>query len=239
MDVSEALQRRRTVRAFLKRPVSRETLETILEAALRTPSWANTQPWEIYVAGGEVLERIRTTFVERTRAKVPGHADMEMPGGWPEECRARTKALTAGRARRRRHDPRRPGLPARLRGGQPPLLRRPVRGLPVHGPAPRALVGLRPGCYGPEHHAGGAGARGGFGRGHQPGRLPGRDPRRAEHPRATADRHRHRAGLRGRERPRGRLPQRAPVAGRRGEVLRACRRSSWAAERPRAEGRRA
>jgi nitroreductase len=98
MDVFEALQRRRTVRAFLDLPVPRDTLETILGAALRTPSWANTQPWEIYVAGGEVLERVRATFVERTRAKVPGHPDMEMPGGWPEECRARTKALTAGRA---------------------------------------------------------------------------------------------------------------------------------------------
>ena len=73
MDVFEALQRRRTVRAFLDLPVPRETLEAILDAALRTPSWANTQPWEIYVAGGEALERVRATFVERTRAKVPGH----------------------------------------------------------------------------------------------------------------------------------------------------------------------
>jgi nitroreductase len=82
----------------LDRPVPRESLETVLEAALRTPSWANTQPWEIYVAGGEVLERIRAAFVGRTHEKVPGRPDTEMPGGWPEGCRAHTKALTAGRA---------------------------------------------------------------------------------------------------------------------------------------------
>ena len=59
MDVSHALQRRRTVRAFLPRPVPRSTLGSILDIALQTPSWANTQPWEIYVAGGDVLDRIR------------------------------------------------------------------------------------------------------------------------------------------------------------------------------------
>jgi nitroreductase len=98
MDVTEALHQRRTVRAFLRRPVPRETLETILEASLRTPSWANTQPWEIYVAGGHVLDRIRDISVQRTRDKVPGTPDLKMPGGWPEECRGRTKELTAGRA---------------------------------------------------------------------------------------------------------------------------------------------
>jgi nitroreductase len=42
MEVSKALETRRTVRAFLAEPVPRETVAAILEAALRTPSWANT-----------------------------------------------------------------------------------------------------------------------------------------------------------------------------------------------------
>lgn len=98
MDVLQALHQRRTVRAFLPRTVPRTTVEAILEAALRAPSWANTQPWEIYVAGGEVLDRIRADFVERTRAKMPSSLDLEPPGGWPDRCRAHTKELTAGRA---------------------------------------------------------------------------------------------------------------------------------------------
>ncbi len=99
MDVSQALQRRRTVRSFLPRTVPRSVLESILGVALRTPSWANTQPWQIYVAGGDVLDRIRATYLERTAAKVPSAPDMAMPSGWPEACRDRTKALTEGRAR--------------------------------------------------------------------------------------------------------------------------------------------
>jgi nitroreductase len=98
MDVSAALRNRRTVRAFLDRPVPRETVDVILEDALRTPSWANTQPWEIWVAGGEALERIRRASMERTQKKVPSQPDLPFPGGWPEACRERTKQLTSGRA---------------------------------------------------------------------------------------------------------------------------------------------
>lgn len=97
MEVTKALETRRTVRAFLAEPVPRKTVEAILEAALRTPSWANTQPWQIYVAGGDVLERMRMAFVERTHGGVRGQPDLPMPEEWPVACRERTKALTAGR----------------------------------------------------------------------------------------------------------------------------------------------
>jgi len=98
MDVRDALRARRTVRAFLDRPVRRETLDAILADALRTPSWANTQPWEVFVAGGEAFERIRRISLERTLAKIPSNPDVPFPGAWTSECRERTKELGAGRA---------------------------------------------------------------------------------------------------------------------------------------------
>ncbi len=98
MDVHDALKNRRTVRAFLDRPVSRETLEQMLDDALHTPSWANTQPWEVYVAAGEVLERIRGIYEARTVAKAPAQPDLPFPGAWTAGCRERTKELTLGRA---------------------------------------------------------------------------------------------------------------------------------------------
>jgi nitroreductase len=98
MNVGEALRARRTLRAFVDRPVPRATLEAILSDSLRTPSWANTQPWEIFVAGGTALERIRRASEERTVAKVPSNPDVAFPTAWTAECRARTKELTAGRA---------------------------------------------------------------------------------------------------------------------------------------------
>ena len=98
MDVGDALRARRTVRAFLSHPVARETLEAILTDSLRTPSWANTQPWEIFVAGGDVFERVRRVSEERTIAKIASTPDVPFPGAWPAPCRNWTKELTAGRA---------------------------------------------------------------------------------------------------------------------------------------------
>ncbi len=97
MEVGKALWERRTVRAFLPDRVPRETLEAILTDALRTPSWANTQPWEIFVAAGEPLERIRKIWDERTQAKIPTDTDIPFPNFKPEH-RERIKELTAGRA---------------------------------------------------------------------------------------------------------------------------------------------
>ena len=110
MDVRDALRARRTVRSFLARPVPRETIEGILADALCTPSWANTQPWEVFVAGGEAFERIRRVSEQRTLAKIPSNPDVPFPGAWTPECRERTKELTAGRAEVRGTSPEDPAF---------------------------------------------------------------------------------------------------------------------------------
>src|SRR5659263_675197 len=53
MNVTAALNSRYTCRAFKPQPLEKDTILAILEAAKRPPSWANTQPWEIFVPGGE------------------------------------------------------------------------------------------------------------------------------------------------------------------------------------------
>lgn len=50
--VDSAIKTRRSLRAFLPTPVSRETIEQILEVAARAPSGTNTQPWKVYVLTG-------------------------------------------------------------------------------------------------------------------------------------------------------------------------------------------
>ena len=72
MNVTETLAARRTVRAFRPDAVPRETVAAILGAALHAPSWANTQPWEVFVAAGATIERLRTASLERTHQGVPG-----------------------------------------------------------------------------------------------------------------------------------------------------------------------
>ena len=55
MNVTEAVQTRRSVRAFTDQPVERETLARILEKAQRSPSGGNTQPWHGIVLTGEPI----------------------------------------------------------------------------------------------------------------------------------------------------------------------------------------
>lgn len=97
MDVGDALRARRTVRAFLDRPVPRETIEAILADALHTPSWANTQPWEIFVAGGEILEGLRLACLENVRNGVPATSDLPRPEQWPAVIEERMRQQYAKR----------------------------------------------------------------------------------------------------------------------------------------------
>jgi nitroreductase len=59
-DFYAAVDRRRTVREFSDRPVSREIIETALKAANTAPSGANLQPWHFaVVSGAETKRKIR------------------------------------------------------------------------------------------------------------------------------------------------------------------------------------
>lgn len=49
MDVSEAILKRRSIRAWKPVPVEKEKIEKVLEAGRRAPSWGNTQPWRFIV----------------------------------------------------------------------------------------------------------------------------------------------------------------------------------------------
>ena len=49
MDVSEAIQKRTTIRSWKPVPVEKEKIMKVLEAGRRAPSWGNTQPWRYVV----------------------------------------------------------------------------------------------------------------------------------------------------------------------------------------------
>jgi len=97
MDVVCALNTRFTVRAFKPDPIDRGTLERIMEAALKAPSWANTQPWEIYVAGGEVLNRLREAYVTNLKNCVARNPDLPAPKQWPPALQKRMDTLRSER----------------------------------------------------------------------------------------------------------------------------------------------
>ena len=59
MDAIEALKTRRSIRVYEEKPVPRELIEEIIDAARLAPSSNNIQPWEfIVVTDGDVRRKI-------------------------------------------------------------------------------------------------------------------------------------------------------------------------------------
>ncbi len=54
MDVSEAIQKRVTIRKWKPMPVEKEKIVKVLEAGRRAPSWGNVQPWQFIVVQDKV-----------------------------------------------------------------------------------------------------------------------------------------------------------------------------------------
>ena len=92
MELMEAVRRRKSIRAFRPDPIGRETIRSILEAACRAPSAMNTQPWEIYVATGEVLDTLREKNVACLRAGEPPEPE-HVVVGWPRDSVYRTRQV--------------------------------------------------------------------------------------------------------------------------------------------------
>lgn len=67
---------RRSLRAFLPRPVDRHILERIFTVAQRAPSNCNTQPWITHVVSGAALEELRANMPERFMS---GNFSMDFP----------------------------------------------------------------------------------------------------------------------------------------------------------------
>lgn len=65
LTVSDAVDTRRSVRAFLDKPVDMALLREILSLAARAPSGGNLQPWRVIVLSGGPLEDFRAAMRRR------------------------------------------------------------------------------------------------------------------------------------------------------------------------------
>lgn len=93
MTVTQALLARKSVRAFLDRPVSLESIEKILKAARHAPSGTNTQPWEVAVVTGETRIRMAQRLEEAFRSGKPEAMEYRYyPKEWKSPFKERRKA---------------------------------------------------------------------------------------------------------------------------------------------------
>jgi nitroreductase len=93
MELQEAVLGRRSIRQFLPKPVSDDLIKDLIDKSLWSPSWGNTQPWEIVVGTGESLaefkKKNRDAFLEGRSSTT----DIPMPQVWPDPNKLRYKEL--------------------------------------------------------------------------------------------------------------------------------------------------
>ena len=78
-SLTEVMKQRHSVRYFLSKPIPEETLKEIMELSLLTPSWGNSQPWNLYIASGNTLKDIKKEWISRSKEGIKGCSDIE-PG---------------------------------------------------------------------------------------------------------------------------------------------------------------
>jgi nitroreductase len=83
MELLEGIETRRSCRGFKSTPINKEILEHILEVASRSPSYTNTQPWEVAVITGEKRDRLSEILCAKSRAGEAYNADLPLPQNWP------------------------------------------------------------------------------------------------------------------------------------------------------------
>jgi nitroreductase len=71
MDVSEAVARRISIRAFRPDPVPRAAVADILLRAAQAPSGGNLQPWRIYALTGEPLAEFKALVAANPFGETP------------------------------------------------------------------------------------------------------------------------------------------------------------------------
>lgn len=71
MNISQALLKRKSVRAYLKKDIEKQKIEYILNHAKHAPSGVNTQPWQVCIVSGNTKktldDKMVSTFLDGTK----------------------------------------------------------------------------------------------------------------------------------------------------------------------------
>lgn len=93
MDVLTAISERQSVRAYLDKPVSIETVEAILKIARWAPSGTNTQPWQVLVLGQATMKCLGDAIISAIDAGSSAKPDYHYyPETWFDPYLTRRKA---------------------------------------------------------------------------------------------------------------------------------------------------
>jgi nitroreductase len=90
MEISKGIETRQSIRAFKPEPIPKEIMKKILQAASHSPSFQNTQPWEVVVVSGKKKDELAEMLLKLARGKEPSIPDIPRPVDWPAAMETRS-----------------------------------------------------------------------------------------------------------------------------------------------------
>ncbi|MDP2731396.1 MAG: nitroreductase [Dehalococcoidales bacterium] len=97
MELLEGIKNRRSIRGFKPTPIPEETIRNILEAAKKSPSTSNTQPWQVAVVTGKKKEELSKILCDLAKSGASEKSDMSSTDNWPPEMEQRFREHSANR----------------------------------------------------------------------------------------------------------------------------------------------
>ena len=91
MNAIECILTRMSIRKFKPDSVSRDILEDVIKTAQRSPSYKNSQPWELIILSGQKKAELTKILTDLLEKKEEANPDIAKPSGWPAEIEARIK----------------------------------------------------------------------------------------------------------------------------------------------------
>ncbi len=98
MEAIECIKTRMSIRKFKPAPVPSEILMKIIDTAKWSPSYKNSQPWEVVIISGEKKEALSKFLVELLENNATPCPDLPEPQSWPPAIEARINALMKKRS---------------------------------------------------------------------------------------------------------------------------------------------
>ena len=99
MELFQGIKTRRSVRGFKSTQIPEEAVRTLLQLANCSPSYTNTQPWEVAVVTGAKRDQLSKILYDLASSGLLSNSDIPAPTQWPTELANRSGEHTTRRFR--------------------------------------------------------------------------------------------------------------------------------------------
>jgi len=89
MDTQDCIRSRKSSRKFTDKEVSSELVYSVVQDAMRAPSYKNSQPWEVVAVAGQKKEELSRILNRLLEEGVTPEPDIPEPPAWPDVIAAR------------------------------------------------------------------------------------------------------------------------------------------------------